>query len=110
MEYPGSTSPGSIMPPYPWLLSQKLDTNVLPARIAALRRVGVPYPAGYENGQAFKELTDQAQRVVVNLRVGSVSNAPPDREIIAMIAYLQRLGTDLKTTNAAPVAALTPGR
>src|SRR6266581_2005734 len=55
MEDPGSTSPGSIMPKYPWLLSQKLDTSPLPARIAALRKVGVTYPEGYES-KALDEL------------------------------------------------------
>jgi cytochrome c oxidase cbb3-type subunit I/II len=34
--------------------------------------------------------------------VGAITNAPADREIIALIAYLQRLGTDIK---AAPAAA-----
>ncbi len=104
MENPRSTSPGSIMPPYPWLLSQKLDTNSLPARIAALRRTGVPYPDGFENGPAQKELEAQARKIVANLQLGMISNAPPDTEIIGMIAYLQRLGTDIK---AAPAQAET---
>ena len=60
LDDPRSTSPGSIMPRYPWLLSQKLDTTSLPARISALRRVGVPYPAGYENKAARTELKQQA--------------------------------------------------
>jgi cytochrome c oxidase cbb3-type subunit I/II len=101
LENPRSTSPGSIMPNYPWLLSQKLDTTSLPARIKALRRVGVPYPEGFENGPAQKDLEAQAAKVVQDLKTGLVT-APPDREIIAVIAYLQRLGTDIK---AAPAAA-----
>jgi cytochrome c oxidase cbb3-type subunit I/II len=103
MDDPRSTSPGSIMPRYSWLLTQTLDTNVLPARISALRKVGVPYAAGFENGPAQKELESQARRIVGNLKVGGVTNAPADREIIALIAYLQRLGTDIKV--AAPPAA-----
>jgi cytochrome c oxidase cbb3-type subunit I/II len=99
MDDPRSTSPGSIMPPYPWLLSQKLETTSLPARIAALRKVGVPYPSGYENGQAQKDLDAQAARVVENLKSGMVT-AHTNREIIALIAYLQRLGTDIKATPA----------
>jgi cytochrome c oxidase cbb3-type subunit I/II len=110
MEEPESTSPGSIMPNYPWLLTQKLDTNALAGRIIALRKVGVPYPKGYENGEAQKELATQAAKVVENLKVGSITNAPADREIIALIAYLQRLGTDIKAapaaTNATTTAAL----
>jgi len=106
MENPRSTSPGSIMPPYPWLLTQKLDTNALPARIAALRKVGVPYPDGFENGPAQKELEAQARKIVGNLQLGMISNTPPDAEIIGMIAYLQRLGTDIKA--APPQAGITP--
>jgi len=99
MEDPTTTSPGSIMPPYPWLLTQKMDEASVPARIKALRRVGVPYPEGYEN-QAAADMKAQAKKVVANLAQGSIT-APADREIIAMIAYLQRLGTDIK---AAPTA------
>ena len=104
MDDPRSTSPGSIMPRYSWLLTQKLDTATLPARIKALRSVGVPYPEGYENGPAQKELEAQAAKVVTNLKVGSVT-ANPDREIIAVIAYLQRLGTDIKAATPAPATA-----
>src|SRR5690606_36625966 len=96
MDDPQSTSPGSIMPRYPWLLTQKLDTNALPARIKALRKVGVPYPDGYENGEAQSDLHKQADAIVLGLKVGSVENASADREIIALIAYLQRLGKDIK--------------
>ena len=103
MDDPRLTSPGSIMPRYSWLLTQKLDTNSLPARLGALRKVGVPYPAGFENGDAQKNLRTQAAKVVANLRQGSITNAPADTEIIALIAYLQRLGTDIKAAPAAPV-------
>ena len=96
MDDPRATSPGSIMPRYSWLLTQKMDRESLPARLAALRRVGVPYPAGFENGPAQKDLDAQAAKVVANLKVGSVT-CEPDKEIVALIAYLQRLGTDIKS-------------
>jgi cytochrome c oxidase cbb3-type subunit I/II len=83
------------MPAYPWLLSRKLDTNSLPARIRALRKVGVPYAEGFENGPAQQELEMQQRLVVANLQIGLVE-ADADREILALIAYLQRLGTDIK--------------
>ncbi|MEK7780338.1 MAG: cytochrome-c oxidase, cbb3-type subunit I, partial [Verrucomicrobiota bacterium] len=95
MDNPQSTSPGSIMPRYSWLLTQKIDTNAMPPRITALRKVGVPYPVGYENGDAQKDLAKQAAAIVLGLKVGSVESQP-DREIIALIAYLQRLGKDIK--------------
>jgi cytochrome c oxidase cbb3-type subunit I/II len=105
LEDPRSTSPGSIMPNYPWLLSRKLDETSLPARIKALRQVGVPYPDGWENGPAQKELHSQQEKVVQNLKTGMIA-AAPDREIIAVIAYLQRLGTDIKAGSAAPATPL----
>ena len=106
LENPRSTSPGSIMPNYPWLLSQDLDTNSLPARISALRKVGVPYPVGFENGDAQKDMQAQQAKVVADLKVGMVT-ADPNKEIIALIAYLQRLGTDIKAAPVTPAAPLT---
>ena len=107
LDDPRSTSPGSIMPRYSWLLTQKLDTTSLPARISALRRVGVPYPAGYED-KALEDLNKQAAKVVADLKTGQVK-AQPDREIIAVIAYLQRLGTDIKLAPK-PVAVAAAGQ
>ncbi|TAL03868.1 MAG: cytochrome-c oxidase, cbb3-type subunit I [Verrucomicrobia bacterium] len=101
MDDPRSVSPGSIMPRYSWLLTQKLDTSSLPARIGALRKIGVPYPAGFENGPAQKDLADQASQVVLGLKIGMV-NCETNREIVALIAYLQRLGKDIKSAPAAP--------
>ncbi len=106
MADPRATSPGSIMPNYPWLLSQKLETDSLPARIKALRKVGVPYPKGYEDSQAQKDLDAQAAKVTKNLESGSIKGAQADREIIAVIAYLQRLGTDIRSAPAAPAPPL----
>jgi cytochrome c oxidase cbb3-type subunit I/II len=84
------------MPRYSWLLTQKMETDTLPSRLNALRKLGVPYPAGFENGPAQKDLQAQAERVVANLKQGSIT-AEPDREIVALVAYLQRLGTDIKS-------------
>jgi len=103
MDNPADTSPGSIMPRYSWMLTQKMDKESLPARLNALRKVGVPYPAGYENGPAQKDLTAQAEKIVASLKTGAVTT-DPDKEIVALIAYLQRLGTDIK---AAPATATT---
>ena len=104
MDDPRSVSPGSIMPRYPWLLTQTMDIPSLPARLKALRSVGVPYPEGYENGPAQKDLEAQAAKIVLNLKVGLVT-ARTNREVIAVIGYLQRLGTDIKATPVAPTTA-----
>jgi cytochrome c oxidase cbb3-type subunit I/II len=100
MDDPRSVSPGSIMPRYSWLLTQDMEKDALPGRLAALRRVGVPYPEGYENGPAQKDLAAQADQIVAQLKQGSI-NATPDKDIIALIAYLERLGVDIKSAPAA---------
>jgi cytochrome c oxidase cbb3-type subunit I/II len=82
------------------LLTQNLDTNALTARVRALRKIGVDYPPGYEDGQAQKDLATQRLGVMAGLRVGAVTDAKPESEIIAVIAYLQRLGKDIKAATA----------
>jgi cytochrome c oxidase cbb3-type subunit I/II len=95
------------MPNYAWLLNQKLDATVIGDRMRALRKVGVPY-SDTEIADASKSIDAQQRKIVVNLAVGSITNAPADREIIAVIAYLQRLGTDIKSmpANASPTNAV----
>lgn len=93
---PTSTSPGSIMPPYPWLLDDDLDTGLTEAKIKALITLGTPYGEGYEK-QAIQDLKDQALLVAKTLREEGIEDSHiEDKEIVALIAYLQRLGTDIK--------------
>lgn len=91
---PRSMSPGSIMPQYTWLLDNALDTASTPAKIRAMRTMGVPYPEGYDL-QANKDLMHQADSIAANLKKDKIET-PPNVEIVALIAYLQRLGTDIK--------------
>ena len=91
---PRTMSPGSIMPPYPWLLTNTLDQSQLGGKISTLRTLGVPYPAGYEK-KAAADLKAQAETIAATLGASGI-NTTWDREIIALIAYLQRLGTDIK--------------
>jgi len=91
---PRSMSPGSIMPQYTWLLDNALDTASTPAKIRAMRTIGVPYPEGYDL-QANKDLMQQANSIAANLKKDKIET-PPNVEIVALIAYLQRLGTDIK--------------
>lgn len=97
MEDPETMSPGSIMPKYPWLLDNALDTTTTRAKINAMRILGVPYEKGYEH-EANKDLVWQAKKISDNLGQSGIK-AKSDREIIALIAYLQRLGTDIKTND-----------
>ena len=94
MNNPATTSPGSLMPAYPWLYDAKLETSHTEGKVITLRRLGVPYPEGYEQ-RAAADLKAQAERIAAGLKTAG-QTAEPDREIVALIAYLQRLGTDIK--------------
>ncbi|MCJ0743742.1 cytochrome-c oxidase, cbb3-type subunit I [Pedobacter montanisoli] len=91
---PTSMSPGSIMPSYPWLIEQKLDTTSTAAKIRAMKTLGVPYKEGFDKIANLK-LTEQAEEIAADLKQNNI-NVKSDREIVALIAYLQRLGTDIK--------------
>lgn len=93
---PSAVSSGSIMPPYPWLFEQKIDTSETTAKINALRTIGVDYEDGYEK-IANKDLELQAGKIAKNLKDQDGIVVDREAEIIALIAYLQRLGTDIKT-------------
>ena len=96
---PSSMSEGSIMPAYAFMLEQNLDTSTTAAKINAMRTLGVPYEKGYE-AIANKELMTQAKEMAMMLNNDSI-RIPPNKEVIAVIAYLQRLGTDIsKPANA----------
>lgn len=91
---PRIMSPGSIMPSYSWLLDNKIDTASTPAKIRAMQTLGVPYPAGYDK-VANQELLTQANNIRLGLKMDKIET-PKDAEIVALIAYLQRLGKDIK--------------
>jgi len=89
-----SMSPGSIMPNYAWLLENELDISNTQAKMKAMQTLGVPYTA-MRISNAPAELKEQAESIVANLKTEKIE-VKSDREIIALIAYLQRLGTDIK--------------
>ena len=95
---PESMSAGTIMPAYSWLHTSELDTSNTAAKINAMRTIGVPYPEGYDK-IANADLVYQEQQIVKNLEKDKIQ-ALPNSEIIALIAYLQRLGTDIKADKA----------
>ena len=93
---PESMAPGSIMPPYPWLIDRDLNTKHTAAKIRALQTLGTPYEPGYDQ-IAVDDLKKQAAAVAASLRKDGIEGEGlENKEIIALIAYLQRLGTDIK--------------
>jgi cytochrome c oxidase cbb3-type subunit I/II len=103
MRDPRSTSPGSIMPEYSWLLEHDYDVADIQASLRALQRVGVPYTQAEIDG-APAAIAAQAGEITARLK-GTGITTPPSREIIAMIAYLQRLGKDGRAALSAGAAA-----
>jgi cytochrome c oxidase cbb3-type subunit I/II len=97
MREPSSMSEGSIMPAYPHLLEQDLDISTTSAKIKAMQTLGVPYDKGYED-KANEDLMKQANEISMNLQSDSI-RVSPKKEIIAIIAYLQRLGKDIDRKN-----------
>ncbi|HMV34390.1 MAG TPA: cytochrome-c oxidase, cbb3-type subunit I [Turneriella sp.] len=98
MKDPRITSPGSIMPKYPWLFDNALDTSLTTGKIRALSKIGVDYPAHYDK-QALTDLNVQAAQIAEVLKKDGMP-IEANREIVAVIAYLQRLGTDIKAQKA----------
>jgi cytochrome c oxidase cbb3-type subunit I/II len=94
MRNPRDMSPGSIMPNYPWLHEHKLDTTYTEKKMQVLLSMGVPYTTvQMEYGKAL--LHKQAQEIADRLKAAGVKDAQADTEIIALIAYLQKLGSDI---------------
>jgi cytochrome c oxidase cbb3-type subunit I/II len=90
---PEEIAPGTIMPAYPWLITKDVKLDKLPAKIKALRTVGVPYPEGFEE-EAAEEYLKQAEKIVADLKASGV-DIEPTKEVVAMIAYLHKLGRDI---------------
>ena len=92
----------SIMPRYQWLIKNKLDKSTIQDKMRTMVTLGVPYTEA-EINNALKNMDEQATKIQTNLLANPEINksfgketASPlkDREIVALIAYLQRLGTD----------------
>ena len=94
---PQSMSEGSVMPAYAFMIEKQLDILNTEAKINAMRTLGVPYPVGYEK-IANDDLMKQAEGISNSLKADNIE-VKSDREIIAVIAYLQRLGVDISKQN-----------
>jgi len=109
LQNPGAedgVSPGSFMPAYQWLIDSDLDVSLTEKKISAMRTLGVPYAEGYES-VALEELQNQADEIASNIVEGILIDGSEEekamekevlktKEIVALIAYLQRLGKDIK--------------
>ncbi|WP_420380027.1 cytochrome-c oxidase, cbb3-type subunit I [Gilvibacter sp.] len=116
---PQSVSEGSIMPKYTWLIRNGLDKSKTEAKMRAMISLGVPY-TDEDVARAQTWMDEQGAQIESNLMndpdfkesYTEAKNAGnpefiemKDREVVALIAYLQRLGTDIKIENAEDVTA-----
>ncbi|WP_372975686.1 cytochrome-c oxidase, cbb3-type subunit II, partial [Muriicola sp.] len=110
---PQSMSAGSIMPAYQWLVRDEHDRSAIQDKMRAMVSLGVPYTEE-DISNAFASMEEQALQIEKNLYTdpdfartyeedkarareeGREFVEMKDREIVALIAYLQRLGTDIK--------------
>jgi cytochrome c oxidase cbb3-type subunit I/II len=96
---PRSTSLGSIMPRYPWLFAHDTDVGALKGKIDVLRTLGVPYPS-WSAGEIAAAASGQAKEIARDLRTQQRLSAP-EKEIVALIAYLQKLGRSVRVPTTA---------
>jgi cytochrome c oxidase cbb3-type subunit I/II len=94
------------MPAYPWMIQNQLRTSKTSEKLAAMKKLGVPYSTEEISG-AKDALKAQAEKIVADLKTQQIE-VPADREIVALIAYLQRLGTDIGKSQVANAAEVKP--
>ena len=98
LDDPRVTSPGSVMPPYHFLLVEKLNFGHVARKVHVMRKLGVPY-SNEEEQNAVQIAREQAQGIADDLQKEGLENMA-DKEVVALISYLQRLGTDIKKGGA----------
>ena len=90
---PREVTAGSIMPNYPWLVKNKTEYGMIGKKMGVLAALGTPY-SQEEIDSASIDAKKQAQEIIDELKRDGVPDSVRDKEIVALIAYLQRLGTD----------------
>ncbi len=103
---PRAVTPKSIMPSYPWLETKKLDFQILRKKLSVMRNLGVPYD---DETVANADLIAgrQAEAIAKQLEEQGAGNDLANKEIVALIAYLQALG---QKTKVAPETSATSGQ
>jgi cytochrome c oxidase cbb3-type subunit I/II len=108
MQDPRAVFPASVMPAYPWLYDAQVEVAVAADKMRVLKKLGTPYTAE-QLQNAVADYRVQADKVVANLAAQGKTGAGADTEIVALIAYLLRLGRNLEPANAKS-AAIEGGR
>jgi cytochrome c oxidase cbb3-type subunit I/II len=83
----------SIMPPYPQFATTPIAWAVIPRRVDAMAMLGVPYGDAIHDAEALAR--QQAGEIATEIAAAGGPTGLEDREVVAIIAYLQRLGRDI---------------
>jgi cytochrome c oxidase cbb3-type subunit I/II len=108
LEKPAQLTPGSIMPSYAWMLKSKLNYNDLPQRLRAMTWLGVPYDRELVDGVAMAK--EQSRRIAADIEKQGGPKDLEDSQAIALVAYLQMLGTGLRPPADSPPPTPSPGK
>jgi len=103
MRQPRDIEPKSIMPSYPWMLTNTLDFNGIQRKVDVMAMLGVPYGGALTNAPAMARA--QAESIGAAIAATGGPSDLADKEIVALVAYLQRLGRDI----SAPAAVTAAG-
>ena len=95
----------SIMPNYAWLSVKNVDLSQTPKKIRAMQTLDVPYEEGYDQ-KAVEDFMTQARGISDELKASGIE-IEPQKQMIALIAYLHKLGRDI-TVPGAPDEAIVP--
>ncbi len=109
MQEPRSITPKSIMPPYPQLLKDRLDFAGIQSHVDGLAMLGVPYGDVATQKKAAELARAQAKTIADGIAADGGPAGLEDKEITAVVAYLQRLGTDIKKSGGVAQRALGAG-
>jgi cytochrome c oxidase cbb3-type subunit I/II len=90
---PREVTAGSVMPRYTWLFDNKIPFHDIPAKMRVMQKLNVPY-SDDEITQAVTNAKSQAQGIADELTQSGVPAKIVDREVVALISYLQRIGVD----------------
>ena len=109
---PRSVTDGSNMPPYAQLADHRIDLTATAGKIRAMRIIGVPYTTDEIHAASASALHD-GQLIAAELKKTGGVRVAPDSKLVALIAYLQRLGLSVSPARAAepasaPIAAASP--
>jgi cytochrome c oxidase cbb3-type subunit I/II len=97
---PRDITPQSLMPNYKWLVEQKINYRTLAKKMEVMKTLGVPY-SDDQISEGVSKAMAQAKEITSDLVSSGVSAQVEDKELIALIAYLQRLGKDYGSSDTA---------